>query len=257
MWEAAEAYHRYMGRWSAAVAGALFDRAAPPDGGRYLDVGCGVGSLSRVVAEGARPELLVGIDTSAAFLDLARRELSQLVPVQGDARQMPFADATFDAAVSGLALNHVPDPTAALSEAARVVRTGGTLLAYVWDYDHPGFFLTWLWEGLESIRGQRNEHDERGRWPVCTEAGLTELATRSALSDIQVAPIVIDTPFRDVEELWQDYLLGVGPSGRAVSELDPSAHEQLRSWFDERWPASVEGPERLTARALTLVATAP
>lgn len=199
----------------------------------------------------------MGIDPSAAFLDLARRELPQLVPVQADARQMPFADATFDATVSGLALNHVPDPTAAVSEAARVVRTGGTLLAYVWDYDHPGFFLTWLWEGLESIRGQRDEHDERGLWPVCTEAGLTELATRSALSNVRVAPLVIDTPFRDVEELWQGFPLGVGPSGRAVSDLDPSAREQLRSWFDERWNASVEGSERPTARALTLVATVP
>lgn len=49
----------------------MFDLAGLPADGRYLDVGCGRGSLNRVVTERARPELLVGIDPSASFLDLA------------------------------------------------------------------------------------------------------------------------------------------------------------------------------------------
>jgi len=255
VWDRAEAYDQYMGRWSAAVAHALLDEVSLPRGGRCLDVGCGVGSLSRVVTDRLAPRDLVGIDSSDAFLGLAGRNLPHLRPVQADAGRLPFATSAFDTAVSGLMLNFVPAPSRALAEITRVLRPGGVLLAYVWDYDYPDFFLARLWEGLAVVRGEAASGDERGRWRLCTMEGLTELVDGSGLVDVRIAPVVIETPFPNSDALWEGFLLGVGPSGLAVQTLDPPTRERLRGWLDDQWPPAEEhGPVRLTARALSLVA---
>jgi ubiquinone/menaquinone biosynthesis C-methylase UbiE len=141
VWDAAEAYEQFMGRWSSAVADALLDEVFLPPGGRCLDVGCGVGSLSRVITVRLHPRYLMGVDRSAAFLRLAAQNLPHLQPVQADASRLPFAASSFDVAVSGLVLNFVPVAGKALAEVTRVLRPGGVFLAYVWDYDHPDCFL--------------------------------------------------------------------------------------------------------------------
>ena len=254
MWDAAEAYEQFMGRWSAAVAIALLDEVSLPSEGRCLDVGCGVGSLSRVVSVRLHPRYLMGVDRSAAFLGLATQNLPQLQPVQADASMLPFAASTFDIAVSGLVLNFVPVPGMALAEVTRILRPGGVFVAYVWDYDHPDFFLARFWAGLAVVLGEPASEDERGRWRLCTPEGLTELVEGSSLVDVRIAPIVIETTFPDRQALWDGFLLGVGPSGQAVRTLDPAAREQLREWLTDDWPLAEDGTVRLTARALSLVA---
>lgn len=254
MWDAAEAYEQYMGRWSAAVADALLDEVSVPPGGRCLDVGCGVGSLSRVVTARLHPRYLMGVDRSAAFLSLAAQNLPHLQPVQADASRLPFAASTFDIAVSGLVLNFLPVAGKALAEVTRVLRPGGVLLAYVWDYDHPDFFLARFWAAFAVVLGEPASEDERGRWRLCSPEGLNELVEGSSLVDVRIAPIVIETTFPDRQALWDGFLLGVGPSGQAVRALDPVARERLREWLNDDWPLAEDGRVRLTARALSLVA---
>jgi SAM-dependent methyltransferase len=255
VWDAAEAYERHMGRWSAAVADALLDEVVLPHGGRCLDVGCGVGSLSQVVTARLHPRDLVGVDTSAAFLRLAAQNLPHLQPVQADAGRLPFAAATFDIAVCGLVLNFVPVAREALAEVTRVLRPGGLFLAYVWDYSHPDFFLARFWAGLTAVLGEPASEDERHRWPVCTPTGLTALVAGSKLVDFRIEPVLIETTFPDRQALWDGFLLGVGPSGQATRALDPVARERLRRWLDHDRPPAADGRLRLTARALSLVAT--
>jgi SAM-dependent methyltransferase len=254
VWDATEAYEQFMGRWSAAVADALLDEVSLPPGGRCLDVGCGVGSLSRVITVRLHPRYLMGVDRSAAFLRLAAQNLPHLQPVQADASRLPFAASTFDIAVSGLVLNFVPVAGKALAEVTRVLRPGGVFLAYVWDYDHPHFFLARFWAGLAVVLGERASEDERGRWRLCTPEGLNELVEGSSLVDVRIAPLVIETTFADRQALWDGFLLGAGPSGQAVRALDPVARERLREWLNDDWPLAEKGRVRLTARALSLVA---
>ncbi|MGI9590535.1 MAG: class I SAM-dependent methyltransferase [Myxococcota bacterium] len=100
---------------------ALGDRAA----GRILDLACGPGVLTRVLAGEARR--VVGLDLTARVLEVARRESepSCTALVRGAAERTPFADGTFDGVTLRLALHHVPDPAAVLCEVRRLLRPGG------------------------------------------------------------------------------------------------------------------------------------
>lgn len=118
--ELAEAHNR-------SLFEAVLDAAQVGDGTRVLDVGCGSG-LTLVLARerGARPS---GIDISPGLLGVARERLPDADLREGDMETLPFADAAFDAVLGVNAFQFASDPRTALSEAARVVRPGGRVVA--------------------------------------------------------------------------------------------------------------------------------
>src|SRR4051812_27654321 len=112
MFEDAEKYERFMGRWSAFTAPLLVTFSDLPNRGRVLDVGSGTGSLSFALAK-MKPELsVVGIEPSREFIAYA--DSRNPVPkrasfVEGDAQQLQFPDASFESCVSLFAFNFIPD----------------------------------------------------------------------------------------------------------------------------------------------------
>jgi SAM-dependent methyltransferase len=108
-----------------------------PDGARVLEVGCGTGVLTRVLARWPRVAAVTGVDP-AAFLLRKARELGGGFPnvtfQEADGRSLPFGDAAFDVVVFDSTLSHVPDPRRALAEAFRALRPGGLLATFDGDY---------------------------------------------------------------------------------------------------------------------------
>lgn len=92
-------------------------------GAEVLEVGCGTGLILRRLAPLARR--VAGVDLSAEMLRQARERVPTVV--QGSALALPFADRSFDVAVSFKVLAHIPDIRAVVAEMARVVRPGGHL----------------------------------------------------------------------------------------------------------------------------------
>jgi SAM-dependent methyltransferase len=110
------------GRWIGETEYALAARllAAQP-GDSLLDVGCGTGWFTRRAA--ADGLVTTGLDPNAAWLDYARAHISPTSNwVEGDARELPFADASFDHVLSIAALCFVDDARRAVAEAVRVAR---------------------------------------------------------------------------------------------------------------------------------------
>jgi 2-polyprenyl-6-hydroxyphenyl methylase/3-demethylubiquinone-9 3-methyltransferase len=108
--------------WLAESRAALVP--TPPEGGGcLLDVACGGGLLAPYLDPRWRH---VGVDLVASGLHLAA--LHGVLPVQGDAALLPFADATFDVVVAGEVLEHVVDLEAVVAEACRVLAPGGTVV---------------------------------------------------------------------------------------------------------------------------------
>jgi ubiquinone/menaquinone biosynthesis C-methylase UbiE len=108
-----------------------------PGGAQVVEVGCGTGVLTRAIAGREQVDSVVGVDVAASLLDRARRLAADRPAVrfvQADARELPFADASFDVAVFDSTLSHVPEPERALAEAFRVLRPGGRLAAFDGDY---------------------------------------------------------------------------------------------------------------------------
>lgn len=123
-------------------------------GERVLDVGCGSGAVTRMLAQRVAPGgQAVGVDASSALLKVAR-ELAEKSGIsdtvefeQGDCRSLPYTDASFDAVVAATTLSHVPDPRRALAEMVRVTRPGGRVGIFDVDGDmslfaHPDRELT-------------------------------------------------------------------------------------------------------------------
>jgi len=135
VWSAGTLYESYVGRWSRLVARELLPWLSIPLQKDWLDVGCGTGALSQIILEDGLPNAVKGIDSSADFVTYAKTHLisAHVTFEVGDVQALQIDSACFDAVVSGLVLNFVPEPGLAVAEMARVARPGGAVAAYVWD----------------------------------------------------------------------------------------------------------------------------
>jgi SAM-dependent methyltransferase len=138
--EASDAFRRHGMDWDemralglpAAEIEAALLAALPERMGALLDIGTGTGRLLELVAP--RAERALGVDMSRDMLALARARLAErgladrAAVRQADMYRLPFADAAFDAVALQMVLHYAEDPAAALAEAARVLKPGGTLL---------------------------------------------------------------------------------------------------------------------------------
>lgn len=114
---------------------------------RWLDVGCGTGALASAVLQSASPSEVWGIDPSDEYIAYARAILpkNRCHLLVADAQTLPHEFSGFDATVSGMALNLVPDPIAAVAEIVRVTRPDGLVAAYEWDFAGGMQLLRYLW----------------------------------------------------------------------------------------------------------------
>lgn len=250
VWAAGEAYERYMGRWSRLVADEFIARLGCADDLRWLDVGCGTGALTTRVAVRCRPRIVVGSDRSSGFIGSARACAPERAAfVVADASSLPVRDAGCDVAVSGLVLNFLPSPGAAVAEAARVVRPGGPVAAYVWDYAEGMAFLRLFWDAAVAVDPSAAALDEGRRFPVCRPETLRDLWSSAGLVDVAVAPIEVPTVFSDFEDLWEPFLAGQGPAPGYVASLAPPARNRLRDTLRATAPTRPDGSIALTVRA--------
>ncbi|MER6320425.1 class I SAM-dependent methyltransferase [Streptomyces sp. NPDC001581] len=239
-----------LGGWRRVVAVVFVARLGARRGRGWLDMGGGPGALSLGLAARCRPRAVVGLDRSPGFLRAARAAAP--APARfavADASALPFHDAVFDAAVSGLALNFLEPPGPAVAEAARVVRPGGLVAAYVWDYTEGMGLLRRFWDAAASVDPAAAPLDEGRRFPLCRPGPLRALWTGAGLADVTVAPIEVSTVFRAFADLWEPFLSGQGPAPGYVATLAPAARDRLRTRLAATLPTGPDGSVSLAARA--------
>ncbi|ACZ43644.1 Methyltransferase type 11 [Thermobaculum terrenum ATCC BAA-798] len=250
-WEDAEAYERYMGRWSRRIAREFVRWLRPPSGARWLDVGCGTGALSEAIVQIAAPSYLVGVDPSPGLLEHARKSLhAPMVTFElASAEDLPFEDGTFDVAVSGLVINLLADPLQGVREMARVVSKGGLVGLYVWDYAEGMQFLRYFWDAARTVDPSARELDEAVRFPVCDPVALQELLRGAHLQELLVDSLEIETTFSSFDDYWQPFLGGQGPAPGYVRSLEAGIREELRLRLLNTLPIAADGSIPLRARA--------
>jgi SAM-dependent methyltransferase len=251
VWSAGDAYEAYVGRWSRRVAEAFLRWLDLPEGGRWLDVGCGTGALTVAVLAHADPAQVIGVDTSEGLLANARARIVDPRSTfrTGDAVSLPLPDRRFDAVVSGLALNFVPDPRRAAAEFARVAVPGGAAAAYVWDYAEGMAMMRYFWDCAVTVDPAAAELDEARRFPLCRPEPLAELWADAGMDQVTVQAIDVPTVFADFDDYWAPFLGGQGPAPAYVVSLTDGHRRELRDLLRARLPVSPDGSVRLTARA--------
>jgi SAM-dependent methyltransferase len=131
---AADAYDRHVGRYGTELAERLCAVAAVGPGQRVLDVGCGPGALTAVLAGLVGTGHVSAAAPSEPFVDACRARVPGADVRLGRAESLPFGDSTFDAVLSQLVVNFLGAPEAGVREMHRVTRSGGAVAAAVWDY---------------------------------------------------------------------------------------------------------------------------
>jgi SAM-dependent methyltransferase len=221
-WTDPDAYEVFMGRWSERLAGPFLSLADVTAGGRVLDVACGTGVLTKALADAGAN--VIGIDASKGYLEGARRHRSHpsIAYEQGDIRHMRFDDATFDAAVSTLALDVLPEIERVVAEMRRVTRPGGVVASGVHQFfggmpafdlvSHTGAVLDAGFSRLRSARAGRQMF-----WPN----GQAELWRKMGLTKVTEVPVVVDCEYSSFANYWATFTGGQGSiSGQLMALSD-------------------------------------
>lgn len=259
-WQAGDSYDAYMGRWSRKVAPRFLGWLDLPAGLDWLEIGCGTGALSAAILERCAPRSLVSIDSSAGFVEKARKNVAdgRVVFRVGDAQALAETTATRDVVASALVLNFIPDKPRALAEMKRVARPGGTVAFYVWDYPGGGLeFLRLFWSAATAVDPAARDLSELTRFPFCTADGLTALARSSGLASVECVPIEVETRFADFEDYWRPFTLGAGPAPGYCVNLGEDARRRLEERLREDFARRAAEPSPMIARAWAVRSRAP
>ena len=242
-------YEKYVGRWSQRLAPAFVEFAGVRAGDRVLDVGCGTGNLTLALGA-AKVAAATGIDLSAPYVEYARRRVAaHTVAFEvGDALSLPYPDATFDCALSMLALDVLPDPFRALAEMNRVTRPGGTVAALVNDFRCGYTAFSILWDTAAVLDPRASEiRDEMVSKPMGWPGGLAELFRRAGLVGPREDRLSTPFEYTSFEDYWSSFLTGQGKLGSYVTSSAAAPRQELERKMRAVYPCGMApGPRAFT-----------
>ncbi|HLG02607.1 MAG TPA: methyltransferase domain-containing protein [Bacteroidia bacterium] len=255
-WSSGDPYEYFMGRWSRQMAPVFLDWLRLPGNLHWLDVGCGTGALSEAILIHNSPASIHAVDPSAKFLEKAEERLgNQVIFKNGGASDLPLESQSCNVVVSGLALNFFPNIDRAFSEMKRVLKPGGTLAAYVWDYAGRMELLRIFWDAAVRLDPAATKVDEGIRFRICNIRNLQEIFLNAGLIDVKASNLDILTVFHDFDDYWNPFLGGQGPAPGYFAGLDPDIQEKLKTEIRERLPLEKDGSIHLMARAIGIRGT--
>ena len=240
---AAEAYDRFMGRYSRLLAPQMANLAGVRDGQRVLDVGCGPGALTAELVRRIGAANVTAVDPSEPFVNAARARYPGVDVRRASVEGLPFADRAFDVSLAQLVVHFMPDPVRGLAEMARVTRRDGVVAACVWDHGSNHGPLSVFWQAARQIDA---DVEDESCLPGVREGHLTELFVAAGLRHVDPATLSVSLEHAAFEEWWEPFTHGVGPAGAYTARLDPERRAALRNACRTMFP---EAPFTVTARA--------
>ncbi len=230
---AADAYDRYMGRFSTQLSGGLADLARVRAGGRAgmrpgmraLDVGCGPGALTAELVARLGADHVAAVDPSESFVAAAGARHPGVAVTRASAEALPFDDAWFDATLAQLVVHFMADPVAGLAEMRRVTRPGGMVAASVWDFGGGRGPVSPFWDAVRPLDAGLHDESERAG---AREGSLASLFDAAGLADIHVSTLTARVAYSTFDEWWEPYTRGVGPGGSYVAGLDAARRGEVR-----------------------------
>jgi ubiquinone/menaquinone biosynthesis C-methylase UbiE len=242
------AYERLMGRFTRAAGEIFLGWLALPKRLSWIDVGCGTGAFTQLLLDRCGPSRVEALDPAEEQIAYARttpaaRRVNFRV---GDAQELPFGNAEFDAAVMALVITFVPDPSKAVTELKRVTKPGGTIGTYMWDFFNMGFPRQRLSDAVErmgvSVRHPAGYLHSRMETMegYFRSAGLADIATRV---------IEVDVTYADFETYWAAQTELVNDVVLQIRNMSAADVERLKSDLRATLPRDKNGHIAYKARA--------
>lgn len=239
----ADAYMRFMGRYSEPLAARFADLAGVRAGQRVLDVGCGPGALTAELAGRVGADAVSAVEPSGSFAAAVRERLPGVDVRQGAAERLPFPDDSFDCALAQLVVHFMTEPVTGLREMGRVTRPGGVVAACVWDHAGGRGPVSAFWAAARELDpAAPDESDLAG----VREGHLAWLFAQAGLDAAQVTTLSVRARHPSFEHWWETFTLGVGPAGAYLASLDAEGQAALRERCLRLLPA---GPFEISATA--------
>jgi SAM-dependent methyltransferase len=239
----ADAYDRFMGRYSMPLAPLFADFAGVTADQRVLDVGAGPGALTGVLASLVGAARVTAVEPSEPFVAALRERHPDVAVERASAEELPFADDSFDTAIAQLVVHFMSDPVGGLREMGRVTVSGGVVAASVWDHGGGAGPLSLYWD---AVRELDPSHAGESQLAGATEGDLTVLFEKAGLGGVEEEPLTVRVEHGTFEEWWEPYTFGAGPAGAYVAGLAADARDELRETCRRRLP---EPPFTIEARA--------
>ena len=211
------AYDKFMGRFSVRLAPLFADFAGVAAGSRVLDVGAGTGALTAELLR--RDATVAAVDPSPAFVATLKSRFPEVDAREAGAEDLPWADASFDAALAQLVIAFMADAEAGVAEMRRVVEPGGVIAVCMWDRERMD--LLHVVNQVQAIVDPGRSADVPRFRDADSIAGL--------LGDgAEVELLVVDAEYEGFDEFWSALTGGVGPAGAWVASLDDDRRVQAR-----------------------------
>jgi ubiquinone/menaquinone biosynthesis C-methylase UbiE len=222
----AEHYDRFMGRYVPTLAVALADAAGVSPGMRVLDVGAGPGGLTHELVSRLGADHVAAVDPSPQFSATNRERHPGADVRDAAAEDLPFADGTFDAALSSLVIAFMRDADAGAREMARVTKPGGVVAECMWDIPGGGMtMLSTFWRAVRTV--DPNSQGEHARVGV-REGQIADVLARAGLEDVRAGTLSTSAHYESFEDFWMPFTFGVGPAGEHLATLTAEHQDAIR-----------------------------
>lgn len=232
----ADAYDRYIGRWSRLFVPALLSAAKLRVGSRVLDVATGSGEASLVASSViGESGTMVGVDLSSAMLKAAVGRLAgrAFFPVIADGQSLPFPSESFDAVLCHLGLMFFPNPARGLIEARRVLRpgcrVGVCVIATAERAPMWGALATTLCKYLPELTKELQLS-----FSLADSGKLEDLLNKAEFRDIHVETVTHEGAYASFEEYWNAIESGPGLIPQAYRLLPAARRVEVRDAVRER-----------------------
>jgi SAM-dependent methyltransferase len=199
----------------------------------------------------ADPAFVTGLDRSPGYVTLARASIQdRRVQFEvADAAELAVESGRYEAVVSGLMLNFLPQPELGAAEMRRATRFDGCVAAYVWDYAGKMEMTRRFWDAAAALDPRALQLDQGVRFPLCKPDRLIQLFQEIGLRDVEARPIDIPTVFRSFDDYWLPFLGGEGSAPGYVKSLSVEQLMTLRERIRAGLPFADDGSIPLAARA--------
>src|SRR3954454_10140073 len=195
----ADAYDRFMGKYSGPLAPLFCDFAGVEAAVRVLDVGCGPGALVAELVRRVGAENVTAVEPAEQFVAAAQARNPGVDISRASAEELPFGEDEFAAALAQLVVHFMSDPVAGLAEMRRVTRRDGVVAASTWDLAGGRAPISPYWQAARDLEPNLADESDRagGR-----EGHLVELFEAAGLRDVEQAELTATRDYETFDEWW-------------------------------------------------------